>query len=177
MNWNCIVCGSPTSSHHISTTDGGEQYCCHSCWQRRTDSDVRAALATYSVLPGEVLDDVVEGFRSSSTELVLDGRLPELPDNQTIESREGPGGEFFELAGAELQEEHIEFNGPFAGVMTELELPREPSEPICAMLGYVKSGGERERVYVAWLCLGETPDQLGTAVGRMAAVLRGETDV
>ena len=177
MNTNCLVCGSPTQSHHVVTTDGVEQYCCHSCWQRRNSTEVHEALAAYDVVTGEVLDDLLTGYRSATTAVNLKVDLPDLPTDNVVEYREGPGGEIFELAGAKQVGQRVEFDGRFAGVISEVNLPRPHEEKVCAAFGYERSGGDHTEAYLAWLCIGDSGAALADALGKMVTVLRGGSNV
>ncbi|QCC57302.1 hypothetical protein NP511_22605 (plasmid) [Natrinema thermotolerans] len=177
MRSNCIACGSPTKSHHIATTDGVEQFCCHSCWQHRDDDDIQEALREYNVLTGERLDELRETFRSFDPVDDLEVSFSDLPVGQGHEIRRGAGGEIFELAGAEQVGKGVIFDGPFAGVTNEVDLPRDPEEPIYAAFGFTPSGDDHEPAYLAWLCIGDDGDALSTAVDSLAAAMRGEPDV
>lgn len=177
MNTTCLVCDSPTKSHHVATTDGVEQYCCHSCWQRRNDPEVQEALAAHDVLPGEVLDELLEEYRDLTTAVNMETSLPDLPSDQTVEIRQGAGGDVFELAGAKQVGKSVNFDGQFAGVVPVVDLPREPLAPVYAAFGYTKTGAEHEEAYLAWIAIGGEGDDLAAALDRVDDVLRGEAHV
>jgi hypothetical protein len=172
----CIVCTTPTKSHHVATRDGCEQYCCHSCWQLRNTDDVQEALAEYSILTTEVLDELRAEFRTLPAAPDLETSLPALPVGD-LDVREGAAGDVFELAGAEQAGEDIDFHGRFAGVIPRVDLPTDPQDPVYAAFGYTTAGGAREESYLAWLCIGDDGDDLADAVESLAAAMRGSPDV
>lgn len=177
MNGNCLVCGSPTKSHHVTTVDGSELYCCHSCWTRHADDDVQEALAEYNILTGEVLDELREEFRTLAPADLEPSSLPALPIGEDLEVRRGTGGDVFELAGAEQVGKGVDFDGLFAGVVPEVALPRDPADAVYAAFGFTTAGGPREAAYLAWLCIGDDVDALGAAIDRLGEAMRGSPDV
>lgn len=177
MNGNCLVCGSPTKSHHVATADGSELYCCHSCWTRRTDDDVQEALAEYNVLTGEGLDELREEFRTLAPADLEPSSLPPLPVGEDLEVRRGTADDVIELAGTEHAGEADDFDSPFAGVVPEVDLPRDPADPVYAAFAFTTAGGPREAAYVAWLCIGEGADALADAIDRLGDAMRGSPDV